>query len=49
MGYVQGQRLAARFDSPQHIELDGDSFGTIIAARIGLRPHALLVRVPAKP
>ncbi|WP_454853964.1 diacylglycerol/lipid kinase family protein [Promicromonospora soli] len=48
MGYVQGQRLAARFDSPQHIELDGDSFGTIISARIGLRPHALLVRVPAQ-
>ena len=48
MGYVQGQRLAARFDSPQHIELDGDSFGTI-AARIGLRPHAVLVRVPAQP
>lgn len=47
MGYVQGQSLAARFDSPQHIELDGDSFGTIIAARIGVRPHALLVRVPA--
>ncbi|MBO0607608.1 diacylglycerol/lipid kinase family protein [Myceligenerans salitolerans] len=45
MEYVQGERLAARFDSPQNIELDGDSFGAITAARIGLRPRALLVRV----
>lgn len=43
--YMQGQRLAARFDSPQHIELDGDGFGAIMAARIELRPRALLVRV----
>lgn len=45
MEYVQGERLAARFDSPQNIELDGDSFGAITAVRIGVRPRALQVRV----
>ncbi|GAB3168402.1 hypothetical protein GCM10027059_31010 [Myceligenerans halotolerans] len=49
MEYVQGERLAARFDAPQHIELDGDSFGAITAARIGIRPGALLVRVREQP
>lgn len=49
MEYVRARRLAARFDTPQHIELDGDSFGTVTAARIGLRPRALLVRVPSAP
>ncbi|RPF20428.1 diacylglycerol/lipid kinase family protein [Myceligenerans xiligouense] len=44
MEYVRGARFAARFDSPQDIELDGDSFGAVTAARIGLRPGALLVR-----
>jgi diacylglycerol kinase (ATP) len=46
MEYVQARRLAARFDTPQNIELDGDSFGPITAARIGLRPRALRVRIP---
>ena len=46
MGYLQSRRLAARFDSPQHIELDGDSFGAVTAARISLHPGSLTVRVP---
>jgi len=44
--YVQAQRLAARFDSPQSIQLDGDSFGPITAARLTLHTQALTVRVP---
>lgn len=46
MGYVQGQRLAATFDAPQNIELDGDSFGPVTGATILVRPRALTVRVP---
>lgn len=49
MQYVQGQRLAARFESPQHIEFDGDSFGEVTAARIRVRPRALTIRVPGLP
>lgn len=49
MEYVQAQSLAARFDSPQHIELDGDGFGEVTAARIRVRPQALTIRVPGSP
>lgn len=49
MEYVQGQSLAARFEMPQHIELDGDSFGEVTAATIRIRPRALTVRVPRAP
>ncbi|MFI8527281.1 diacylglycerol/lipid kinase family protein [Promicromonospora sukumoe] len=49
MEYVQGQRLAARFESPQHIELDGDSFGEVTDVRISIRPRVLTIRVPDRP
>ncbi|UFU04598.1 NAD(+)/NADH kinase [Ruania suaedae] len=44
--YVQDRRLTARFDDPQKVELDGDSFGFVTAVTITIRPHALLVRGP---
>lgn len=49
MEYVQGRSLSARFESRQHVELDGDSFGEVTAARIQVRPRALTVRVPGQP
>jgi len=47
MQYVQARRLAARFDLPQEIQLDGDGFGAVTAAGIWIHPRALKVRVPA--
>lgn len=44
--YVQARRLTARFDRPQSIELDGDSFGEVTAATITIRPQGLRIRVP---
>ncbi|UFU05383.1 diacylglycerol/lipid kinase family protein [Ruania halotolerans] len=43
--YVRARTLNARFDEPQSIELDGDSFGLVSAVAITLRPGALIVRV----
>lgn len=44
--YAQAQQLAATFDSPQTIQLDGDSFGPVTAVRISLRRHALRICIP---
>lgn len=44
--YVQARKLTARFDRPQGIELDGDSFGDVTAVTITLRPRGLRVRTP---
>lgn len=44
--YVQARRLTARFDRPQYIELDGDSFGMVTAVTIALHPRGLNIRVP---
>ncbi|MBE1878854.1 NAD(+)/NADH kinase [Myceligenerans sp. TRM 65318] len=46
MEYVQGRSLTARFESPQSVELDGDGFGQVTAARIRISPRSLVVRVP---
>ncbi len=45
--YAQARRLDVRFDAPQLIELDGDGFGEVVAAKLTVRHHGLLVRVPA--
>lgn len=42
--YAQGRQFEARFETPHGIELDGDSFGRIVRARISVRPGALHLR-----
>lgn len=50
LSYVQGRRFDVRFDAPHLIELDGDSFGHVVSARISVRPGALNVRArPLEP
>ncbi len=41
--YAQGRRFDVRFDVPHDVELDGDSFGRIVGARITVRPDALRI------
>jgi diacylglycerol kinase family enzyme len=43
LAYAQGRDFTVRFNVPHRVELDGDSFGTVIAARITVRPAALQV------
>lgn len=43
LAYAQGRDFAVRFEVPHRVQLDGDSFGTIVAARITVRPAALQV------
>lgn len=43
LAYAQGRRFEARFETPHLIELDGDSFGQMVLARISVRPGALQV------
>lgn len=41
--YAQGRRFDVRFETAHGVELDGDSFGLILRARITVRPGALRV------
>jgi diacylglycerol kinase (ATP) len=43
LAYAQGRRFDIRFEIPHGVQLDGDSFGSLIAARIAIRPSALHV------
>jgi len=43
--YLQGRRLEVRFETPQDVELDGDSFGQVISARLAIDHAALRVCV----
>ncbi|MDI3331472.1 MAG: diacylglycerol kinase family protein [Micrococcus sp.] len=43
LAYAQGWGFEVRFEVPHRVQLDGDSFGTIVAARITVRPAALQV------
>lgn len=43
LGYAQGRQFDVRFETPHGIELDGDSFGLVVRARITVRPGALRV------
>jgi len=45
--YAKGKKLVVRLDSPQDFEVDGDSVGTVVAARAVVDPGALVVRVPS--
>lgn len=47
LAYAQGKRFDARFHTPHGIELDGDSFGPAVRARITVRPGALRVCIAA--
>lgn len=46
--YLKGAELIVRLDKPEEFELDGDSFGTIVAFRANVEHGELLVRLPAK-
>ncbi len=46
--YGKGGAFEARFEVPHIVQLDGDSFGHIISARISIRPSTLSIRVDAR-
>lgn len=43
--FDRARQIGVRFNAPQEVELDGDSFGAITAAEISIRPGALQLRV----
>lgn len=43
LAYNRGRRFEVRFEVPHSVELDGDSFGRTVGARITIRPAALRV------
>ncbi len=43
LAYARGRRFEARFDLPRLVQLDGDSFGHVVAVRISVVPGALRV------
>lgn len=45
LAYARGRVFEATFEVPRVVQLDGDSFGHVSAARITVRPGALLIRV----
>lgn len=45
LAYAQGRRFDVHFETPHGVELDGDSFGLVVRARITVRPGALHVCV----
>lgn len=45
--YLKGRSLVMRLDRPEEFELDGDSFGKIVAAKATVDHLALTVKVPA--
>jgi len=49
LAYAQGRRFDVRFETPHGAELDGDSFGPIIGARIAVRAAAIRICVEAHP
>jgi diacylglycerol kinase (ATP) len=44
--YETGKKFVARFSRPEEIELDGDTFGKVVAFNCRIDPGALTVRVP---
>lgn len=47
LAYAQAARFDVHFDTAHGIELDGDSAGTVVRARITVRAGALAIRLPA--
>lgn len=45
--FAQARRFDVRFRTGQTIQLDGDDFGAVVAARLTVEPGALVVRMPA--
>ncbi|GAA1446196.1 diacylglycerol/lipid kinase family protein [Leifsonia poae] len=45
--YAQSETMTARFESPQEVELDGDSFGPVTALRLTVDHLGLTIKVPA--
>jgi diacylglycerol kinase (ATP) len=45
LAYAQGREFQVHFDLPHSVQLDGDSFGLTIGARITVLPGALHLRV----
>lgn len=46
--YMKGKSLAMRFDRAEDFELDGDSFGEVVAVRATLEHKGIRVKVPAE-
>ncbi|MGM1029565.1 MAG: diacylglycerol/lipid kinase family protein [Actinomycetota bacterium] len=46
LAYAQGRQFDVRFEIPHVVQLDGDGFGAIVAARITVMPGSLRVAVP---
>lgn len=46
LNYLQASRFEAHFDTPQHLELDGDPVGRATAVRLTVLHQGLTVRVP---
>ncbi|WP_404312500.1 NAD(+)/NADH kinase [Agrococcus terreus] len=45
--FAQARRFDVRFRQGQTIQLDGDDFGQVVAARITVEPGGVLLRMPA--
>ena len=45
--YLRGKEITLRLEEPEEFELDGDSFGKLIALRAVVDPLALIIRVAA--
>lgn len=45
--FAQARRFDVRFRQGQTIQLDGDDFGRVVAARITVEPGGVLLRMPA--
>ncbi|MDJ0337921.1 diacylglycerol kinase family protein [Cryobacterium sp. PH31-O1] len=46
--YVKATKMAMRLNKADEIELDGDSFGTVLALETHIKPGGLRLRVPQK-
>ncbi len=46
LAYAQGREFEVRFETPHEAQLDGDSIGKIVAARITVDPGAMRILVP---
>jgi diacylglycerol kinase (ATP) len=44
--YSQARALEVRFATPEIVQLDGDSLGEVVAAKITVRQRGLVIRVP---
>lgn len=45
LGYTSAHRLDLALDAPEQIQLDGDPFGTVVAARLRVDHEGLVLRV----